>query len=448
MPAARARCRTNASSPRDPIPSVAVSPPHWAPARRTRKGVRKAVTWQGLAGVGPAEMRTRGMAAFGQAEHLVRRVPARFLRYLDELLPANERVLLFADTEAFHVRGWTGELDASLAMQEQEHKQEHKRERVRSSRWGRALGVVGVGRMRARTLQAGLLLITDRQVILLRDLAPPDATLVHWGYIAHSWPLGRLVAARALPPRTALNKAALVGWPARLDERLTDPIAYDEVTTPSTLARLVLALEGSEGIAVTGAALPADGAPALARAEQVLTEFAPWPGAAGVADRRLRAMPDVHLWRPTEEEASALESLGGMVPEMVAQGLAHETMWAITSDEEVLVQARTPALDANGARRAALLTLTPTRLLIATMPNQVGAKARITPELRAIPLQAVTSALLQHSVLGSGLVVYLTQAEQKPETYQFSVSFPSPLIVPFRALFTRLCALIQTPPTA
>jgi hypothetical protein len=135
-----------------------------------------------------------------------------------------------------------------------------------------------------------------------------------------------------------------------------------------------------------------------------------------------------------------------MVPDEVAQGLVHETKWAISSDEEVLVQARTPELDVSGAGKAALLTLTPTRLLVATMPNQAGVKARLTPELRAIPLHAVTSALLQHSVLGSGLVVYFTQAERQSEISQLSISFPSPLIVPFRALFIRLGALLQLPP--
>lgn len=407
------------------------------------EGDGEGVSWQGLAGVGPAEVRARGIAAFAHAEHLLRRVPARFLRYLDELLPANERVLFFADTEAFNVRGWTGKIDASLGAQTQQQKR--KSERAKPSRWGRALGAVGVGGMRTRTLQAGLLLVTERQVLLLRDLAPPDATLVQWGYIAHSWPLGRLVAARALLPGTDLNPAALADWPARVTERLTDPILFDEATAPNALARLALALEGSDGIAISGAALPAQGASVIARAEQILKGFCPWPGNAGAADRRVRTMPEARPWRPTEEEASALESLGGMVPDEVAQGLVHETMWAISSDEEALVQARTPELDASGVRRAALLTLTPTRLLIATMPNQAGAKARLTPELRDIPLSAITSALLQHSVLGSGLVVYLTQAEQKPEIQQLSISFPSPLVVPFRALYTRLCALLQIP---
>lgn len=406
-------------------------------------GDKEGVTWQGLAGIGPAEVRARGIAAFGRAEHLLRRVPARFLRYLDELLPTNERVLFFADTEAFTVRGWTGELNASLGAQAQQQG------RAKSSRWERALGTVGVGRMRARTLQAGLLLITDHQVMLLRDLAPPDATLVQWGYIAHSWPLGRLVAVHALPPGTDLNRAALVGWPARVMERLADPMLYDESTAPPSLARLALALEGSDGIAVSGAALPAKGAPVMARAERLLTGFCPWPGSAGAADRRVRAMPVVRPWRPTEEEVSALESLGGMVPEMVGQALTDVVARETPSDETVLVQARTPEMDANGAGkrgRTALLTLTPKRLLIAIMPNQPGAKSRVEPELRDIPLQSITSALLQHSVLGSGLVVYVTRAEHHPETSQLRISFPSPLIVPFRALFTRLGALLQTPP--
>lgn len=414
----------------------------FAPASDSGARDDESVSWQGLTGVGPSEVRARGIAAFGHAEHLLRRVPARFLRYLDELLPADERVLFFADTEAFTVRGWSGELVTSLSVQER------KLERAKSSRWGRALGAIGVGRMRTRTLQAGLLLVTERQVMLLRDLAPPDATLVQWGYTAHSWPLGRLVAARALPPGTDLNRAALVGWPARVIERLADPIPYDEATAPPSLARLALALEGNDGVAVAGAALPAQGASVVARAERLLMGFCSWPGSAGAADRRVRAMPVVRPWRPTEEEASALESLGGMVPEMVGRTLADVAAQNIASDETVLAQARTPEMDASGAGRAALLTLTPKRLLIATMPTQAGARACVEPELRDLPLQSITSALLQHSVLGSGLLVYMSQAAQRPQTDQFRVSFPSPLIVPFRALFTRLCALLQIPPTS
>jgi len=381
---------------------------------------------------------------YGESAHLARWIPSHFARYLDELVLPNEPVLFFAECPPLSVRGWTG-----AVVDDHGANARGGTGRRSPSAWhlGRALD-----RLRTRHLRAGLLLITDRQLLVLRDYAAPDITMVQWGYVAHSVPLARLLSVRVLPARAPGEVIARDAWPASLRDSVPGIAAYDEATVPDQYARVVVALEGAGGIEVTGAAVPLESAVALAHAAEVLERFTPLLGPAGASDRRVRLVPAIEAWKPTPHEAAELDSLGGLVPPAVAEALDTATRAALQPGETLLAQARTPRSRASSGDVAALLSLTSTRLLIVEAPPRAGSPASLASgippavAIHEVSLAHCTSATLRHSLLGCELAcaVPAQGREQRVETIR--LAFPSPLIVPLRALFSRLRLLLGTVP--
>lgn len=396
--------------------------------------------WRELHGVSLSDLRLLGPQVIAQAEHLTQFIPTRFARYLDELLLPDERVLFFAECPSLKVRGWDS--------QPQAHPGNTHPFASGNPIWRTLKGT------RSRTLAAGIWLLTDQQALLVRDYAPPDATLVQWGYTARSWPLGRLVAVRALPVGTPFDEHVIASWDPQGHDRLCGVAPFDEAGAPPTLARLVVVLDGAYGYSVTGAAFPADGNALVSRGAALLARFLPLKEAAGGADHRVRYIPGVQSWRATEQEAEALASLGGMIPQATTAQLQQATLEVLTDgdDELVLVQARTPQRSAQTPARAALLTLTPRRLVIASEGGSGAGKkgASGCVQVHVYLLAHLTSVVLQHSLLGCGLILSCVSSEPnsqgQPPLETVSIAFPSPLIVPFRALFTRLRLLINQPP--
>jgi inorganic pyrophosphatase len=89
------------------------------------------------------------------AEYLVLSLPFRFQEYVEELLLSDERILFFVERPSF----------------------------VPGGAWGL---------LRRQKLRQGLLVITDRQVMVMLDSLPPDSTMVHWGYVAKASAVERL----------------------------------------------------------------------------------------------------------------------------------------------------------------------------------------------------------------------------------------------------------------
>lgn len=340
--------------------------------------------WRGLAGISPSELRARGAAVYGEPEDLLRWLPARFARYLGELLFADERALFFAAASAISLPGWDGR--APLWAPEVKHAGP-ARQTARGWLPGRLFGAG-----RTRRLHDGLLLISDRQALLLRDYAPADSGGTHLGFLARSWPLGRLVAAGAAPVGVSLAEA-LRAWPERVRARLCAPLPFDEAAAPlEQTARLLLALEGRDGIQVTGMAFPPEAAESARRAAALLRGFIPLLGDAGHGDWRLRCVPVVTAWRPNAREERELESLGGMVAPAVASALLEATQRGLAPDETILAQGRTPQSSlAEGPDVPALLTLTPQRLLLATLPQRADVHSTQLAHVEATPLGALTS---------------------------------------------------------
>ncbi len=388
--------------------------------------------WRGLVGVSPAELRARGAAVYGEPEDLLRWMPSRFARYLGELLYADERALYFAAANGLELRGWSGE--ASLTTTDID--MGSMRRAGRGWLPERLFGGRG-----ARRLNDGLLLITDRQILSLRDYAPVDGAGIQLGFLARNWPLGRLVAVSAAQAGVTLAEA-LRAWPERVLARLCPPLPFDEVTAPpEQTARLILALEGRAGVQLTGMAFPAAAGHAIARAETLLHSFTPLLGDAGRGDWRLRRVPQVTVWRPSESEARELETLGGLIGSAATQALAEATQRALAPDELVLAQGRTPRRAGAGADIPALLTLTPRRLLVATAPPRGQAS------VEELPLGELASVALNYSLMGSWLAVTrpITSSPTgaAPSCEETRVAFPSTLIAPFRALGNRVHTLLE-----
>ncbi len=403
--------------------------------------------WRESTPLGVAELLARGEAAYAEPEHLEQWLPARFQRYVSEVLLPDERLLFFAHCPSLSVRGWVGQATIFPRTPDLRSASPARRLGSWSLKGALAQGQNLVDRQRGRALHEGLVLITDCQVLMLREVAPPDATLTPWGYTAQSWPLGRVISSASAPAGVALD-AAVAGWPAEIRQRLVGAKSFDEATIPSRWARLLVALEGVDGAEVTGVAFPPGGADALAHATTLIERFIPWTGSSATKDCRLRRMPEVEPWKPTDEEAAALETLGDVIASVQVAALTEATTAALAPGETILAQARTPSRNAPASKEATLLTLTPRRLLLA----QVGRNPHTRAALREIPLGQITSATLRHSLLGCALTLALPhlptgdEAEDASGVESLVVGFPSPLIVPFRAVFTRLRVLLGRAP--
>ncbi len=357
-------------------------------SRRQEEPERRAA-WRALAGISIAQLREQGLGAFAEAEHLLRFVPQRFQEYLSELLLDDERVLCFVE-----------------------------RPRLRSHR-----GLLGLG---ARYLNDGLLLCTDRQVLWLRELAAPDATLVPWGYVARSCPVERLVGAQLIPPEQANQELGL---------------------SASPWVRLVVGSAAVQGTASLVIEFPAQALPALQQVVSLLERFLPFPPGSlqAVADRRVRRVPEVSVWQPHADEQEWLLHLGGLVPAEARGRLEEALRQALHPGEQVLAQAMAPALSGypGGPR---LLALTGERLLFAQIPDATRRKrdSAQTPTMQSVPLERIAAVQFRHSLFGCLFEVLVPGPDG--QMGHPGVPFNSPGVVPFRAIYTRTRLLLSAPP--
>ena len=359
---------------------------HLRLGRRSAEEQEQRVAWRALAGISIEQLRKQGLGAYAEAEHLLRFVPQRFQQYLGELLLDDERVLCFIE-----------------------------RPRLRKRR-----GLLGLG---ARYLHEGLLLCTDRQVLWLRDVATPDATLVAWGYIARSCPVEHLAGAQIIPASQSSQTLQVEATP---------------------WARLVIQSAAAEGITPLVIEFPASALLALQQAVDLLERFLPHPRGSlqALADRRVRRLPSVLAWEPRAEERELLLQLGGMTPPAARERLQAALAEALHPGEQVLAQAVAPALVGypGGPR---LLAVTRERLFFGqTEEARRGAhQPRIT--MTPVPLEQVAAVQLRHSLLGCAFEVGVPEAAG--QVTRHVVPFNSPAIVPFRAIYTRTRLLIAGP---
>src|SRR6266702_4367422 len=231
-------------------------------------------------------------APHAQAEHLIRFVHQRFQHALSDLLLDDERLLAFLERPLLHHRtGWLG--------------------------------------MQTWRSNEGLFLITDRQVLWLRDFLAPGSGFLPGGYIAHMAPLERLQAITILPAGNAPDEFA-----GRLESK------------DSAYPRLVMEVASWTGSELFAVEFPqkAEMEKALARINGMLRAFLPYP--KGVDDRRVRRLPIVEAWLPRGAEAEQLVGLGGIVPADIAGRLERRLASLVQApEEEPLAEATVPALE-------------------------------------------------------------------------------------------------------
>jgi len=127
----------------------------WKRRAQANGAARHGAAWKATA---PGRVGERGEAEpHTWAEYLVPSLPARFQRYVEQMLLPDERILFFAERPEFAPSG-------RFAL------------------------------LRSQKLRHGLLLITDRQVMTMLDSLPPDSTLVDWGYVAKATAVERISA--------------------------------------------------------------------------------------------------------------------------------------------------------------------------------------------------------------------------------------------------------------
>ncbi len=327
-------------------------------------------------------------APYAQAEQLIRFVPQRFQQALADLLLDDERLLAFVERPLLRHR-------------------------------------TGLLPMQTWRSNEGLFLVTDRQVLWLRDFLAPGSSFLPGGYIAHMAPLERLQGIAVLPAGKAPPEFA-----GRLEAK------------DSPYQRLVMEVascSGSELFAVEFPQRP-EMEKALARISSILRDFLPYP--PGSVDRRVRRLSVVEPWVPRGFEAEKLAGLGGIVPQPIAHRLEERLAEVIgTSGEELLASALVPALEEYKSPPR-LVALTREALFVI---DSTGGKHHHAAgeQVQRCDLATISSAQLRQSLLGSSLSIFVPGANGHTQQHVFP--FHSPAIAWFLPLFTRLRLLLTGP---
>ena len=359
------------------------------------------VAWRAIAGLAEAlrlqvqkdaALQYDKQAPHAQAEYLIRFVPQRFQEALADLLLEDERLLAFVERPLLRHRA----------------------------------GLLGMQNWRSNE---GLLVVTDRQVLWLRDFLAPGSGFLPGGYIAHSAPLERLQDIAVLPAGPVPESYA-----GRFESK------------ESPYPRLVMEVASCAGGELFAVEFPqqAEMEKALARIASILRGFLPYHN--GAEDRRVRRLPTVEVWQPRGAEAERLAGLGGIVPRHIAQELEQDLSQAVNEPGEILVSVLIPALE-DYRSQARLVALTHSALLVCEERNdpsrRSGRHSSQQVEMRRFDLAGISSAQLRYSLLGSSLSVFVPQPDGR--TQQHVLPFHSPAIAWFLPLFTRLCLLLNGP---
>lgn len=362
----------------------------------------KTVAWRAIEGIPDAvrlqlqrdrKLQADPNAPHAQAEMLIRFVPKRFQDALQQLLLDDERLLAFMERPLLQQRS----------------------------------GLLGVQTWRANE---GLFLVTDRQILWLRDFFTPRQNALPGGYIAHSLPLERL-SRLTIFTANSIDEA----WATRFPRQ---PVPYPQ---------LALDIASSTGHELFTVAFPTtvEAEKALAHIHSILQRFLSYEPEK--PDRRLLRVPFVEPYMPLAHERSKLEGLGGNVMPETERRLEttlarlKQTL-ADTHDDELLVSALIPTLEEYHSP-ARIVALSRQKLFV--LDEQLHHSPSV--QISSYGLHTLTSAQLRYSLLGSNLSIFIPhQHGQKEETQQISLPFHSPAITLFLPLFQKLRLLLTIPP--
>lgn len=259
------------------------------------------------------------------AEYLVPSLPFRFQRYVEELLLPDERILFFVERPSFAPGG----------------------------AWGL---------LRRQRLRQGLLLITDRQVMVMLDSLPPDSTMVDWGYIAKASAVERLTAA----------------W---LDSR-------------NSTCEIGFALDAMGGTERYAMVFPAEHAEALQEAVSLLDGFAR-PPASTAARRLYDDKPSAGPPRDDDEEVD-VEAKYPHLRDLLAR----------IGEDNVVAAAAARPVDGRGLGPA--LALTASKLVV----FGGGSRKDLQAGCQEYPVPGISSVELTQSLVGCRFEVFVPAAEE------------------------------------
>lgn len=337
------------------------------------------------------------IAPHTQAERLIRFVPQRFQHTLADLLHESEQVLAFGERPLLR----------------------------------HGTGLPGLPKWRSNQ---GVLLVTDRQILWLRDcFTPGAANFLPGGYIARMAPLERVQGVGILPP------GKIPAEPRARRDTKASPYLQLMIEVASSGGNEVLTVEFPHSMEMEKA---------LARITALLGAFLPYQD--GQTDRRVRCLPSVEVWVPQGAEAEQLARLGGIVPAAITERLEARLSDQVGStQEEVLTSALVPALEEYKSP-ARLIALTRRELIVI---DDTQGSARRWPKtkreqgetIHRYGIEAISSAQLQYSLVGSTLSIVEPPRAGQPLHHVFP--FHSPAIARFIPLFTRLNMLLRMPYT-
>ncbi len=290
--------------------------------------------------------------AFTHAERSLRKMPYRFQTYLDDCLLPEERVLLwvYRPRMAAPASGWR------LLPRKQ--------------------------------LLDGFLVVTDQQVLMIVDAIPPDATMIHWGYVARA---------------SAVERVCRV-----------------ETATFSGGVRLALTFGSASGVETFAVEFPERVAPYVEEAAGILQQFVPVEG-----DRRLRRLLEDIVTEGEDEE----EGLASAAP----TSLHDKVEAALAAGEQVIAQAFIPA-NAEERRELKLVATTRERVLVGD-PSAPSS-------LREYQIANISSLELRHCQLGCWFELAMPN---KGSVERIRVDYQSPISPQFVKTFRIIRQLLSNP---
>jgi len=326
---------------------------YWVEKAQAEGAPRYGAAWKVTPG---ASMRkSDAIAAHSIAEYLLPSLPSRFLQYIEEELLPGERILFFAARPPF-------------------------------SPGSKLLSRPG------QRLNEGLLVITDRQVMMMIDNLPPDSTLVRWGFVARTSAI----------------------------ERLTDV----KLTRAGVSSQLEVSFSAEGGVESQTFLFPRNYHDALSEAVTVLGRFVCLDGS-----RYLRRMYE------TEVELSGRALTATSDAKLPDEVRLEELRHRLAEGEEVVAEATAQAM--SGMAVGPALTLTDSRLILSP-----GAKKKGRSHVVEFPIGRISSIQITQSLVGSHFEVSVPR-DGRVETVVLDYNYPdSPR---FLRAFTLLRHLMGRP---
>jgi len=241
-------------------------------------------------------------------------------------------------------------------------------------------------------LREGLLVVTDRQVMMMTDSIPPDSTLVRWGFIA---------------------KATAV-------ERLRDVRLVEDGAS----CQLELSLGAADGVERYSLIFPRNYNDALSEAVVLLDRFAELKGCHAL--RRLYEK---------EVEIAGRAASGGVGDQPSDETRLEELVRQIEDSEEVIATAS--ARPVGGMATGPALVLGDSRLILSA-----GAKKRGRSTTVSYPIAQISSTEITQSLVGCRFEVFVPN-DDGVDTVTLDYDYPdSPR---FLRVFTLLRHLLGQP---